>query len=57
MKYQQMWEKYPMYKKGNSWNSSICICENNEHLKSLADDSVIVCSEIISAMDSSHEQW
>ena len=45
-----------MCKKVNSWNSSICICENNEHLKSIADDSVIACSEIISTMDSSHEQ-
>ena len=45
-----------MCKKGKSWNSSICICENNEHLKSIVDDSVIECSEIISAMDSTHEQ-
>ena len=51
-----MCEKDPMCKKDNSWNSSICICENNKYLKSIVDDSVIACSEIINAMDSTHEQ-
>ena len=36
-------------KKYYSWNPSICISENGEYLKSVADDSVIVCDVIIVA--------
>ena len=28
-----------------------CICENSKYLKSIADDSAIVCDEIIDAID------
>ena len=38
-----------MCKKYYSWNPSTCICENSMYLKSFADDSAIVCDEIISA--------
>ena len=32
-------------------NPSTCISENGKYLKSIADDSVIVCHEIVSTMD------
>ena len=32
---------YHKCKKDYSWNCSICICENNKYLKSIADTSVI----------------
>ena len=32
-------------------NPSTCICENSGYLKSIADNSVIACDEIISVMD------
>ena len=30
---------------------STCICENSSYLKSIVDDSVIVCDEIISVIN------
>ena len=45
-------KKYGTCKKGNSWNLSTCICKNNRYLKSIVDDSVIVCNEIINVIDS-----
>ena len=45
-------KKYPTTKKDYSWNPRACIRENSRYLKSIADCSVIVCNEIINAMDS-----
>ena len=39
-------------KKDYSWNPSIFICENNKYLKSIVNDSVIVCDEIINVTGS-----
>ena len=39
-------------KKNYGWNSSTCICENSRYLKSIVDDSVVVCNEIINVGDS-----
>ena len=33
------------------WNPSICFCENDKYLKSIADTSVIMCDEVISVID------
>ena len=44
-------ENYRKWKKNYSYNPSTCICENSKYLKSIADNSVIKCDEIISAMD------
>ena len=33
-------------KKNYSWNPSTCICENGKYLKSIVDDSKIVCDKI-----------
>ena len=41
-----------MCKKDYSWNPSRCICEKSRYLKSIFDDSVIVCNEIISIRNS-----
>ena len=41
-----------MQKKNYGWNSSTCICENSRYLKSIVDDSVVVCNEIINVGDS-----
>ena len=38
-------------KKYYSCKTSICICENDKYLKSIADTSVITCDKIISVMD------
>ena len=38
-------------KKDYSWNSSTCACENRKYLKSIADDSLIACDEVIYVMD------
>ena len=38
-------------KKNYNCHPSTCICENSKYLKSIADNSVIKCDEIISAMD------
>ena len=40
---------YCQCKKDYVWNPSTCIRENDRYLKSIADTSVIVCSEIINA--------
>ena len=37
--------------KDYSWNPSTCICKNSKYLKSIADDSVIACDQIISVTD------
>ena len=42
-------KKYRTCKIDYSWNPSTCICENSRYLKHAADDSVIVCDEIINA--------
>ena len=42
---------YRKYKKGYSWNPSICICENSKYLKSIADTSVTQCDKIVNVMD------
>ena len=39
-------------KKDYSWNPSTCICENGKFLKSIANNSIIACDEIINAADS-----
>ena len=39
-------------KKDYSWNPSTCICENAKYLPSIANDSKIVCQEIINAANS-----
>ena len=39
-------------KKNYSLNPSTCICENNAYFKSIVDNSVIVCDEIINVTDS-----
>ena len=44
-------KKYPTYKNNYSWNPGKCISKNSSHLKSIIDDSVIVCDEIISITD------
>ena len=33
-------------KKDYSWYPSTCICENSKYLKSIADDSKIVCDKL-----------
>ena len=38
-------------KKDYSWNPSPYHCENGKYLKSIVDDSVIACDEIIFVMD------
>ena len=43
-------KNYRTCKKDYSWNPSTCICKNSKYLKSIADDSVIACDEIISVM-------
>ena len=35
-----------------NWYSSGCICQNSRYLRSVVDDSVIVCDEIINATNS-----
>ena len=40
-------KNYRTCKKDYSWNPSTCICENGNCLKSIVDDSVIACDEII----------
>ena len=40
-----------MRKKNYNWNPNICICENTKYSKYIPDTSVIMCYEIISAMD------
>ena len=32
-------------KKDYNWNPTICICENDNYLKKIADNSVIVCDK------------
>ena len=44
-------KEYRTCKKYYSWNPSIYICENSKYLKSLFDDSKVVCDEIINAAD------
>ena len=38
--------------KSCSWNRRICICENSSCLKSIDDDLVVVCDEVINVVDS-----
>ena len=45
-------KKYRTHKKDLSWNTSTCIYENRRYLKSIVDNSVIVCDEIINVTDS-----
>ena len=44
-------KNYRKCQNGYSWNSSIYICENSEHLKSIADTLVITCDEAVSVTD------
>ena len=44
-------KSYLTCQKDYSWNLSTCICENGKYLKSVLDDSKILCNEIISATD------
>ena len=50
-------KNYRTCEKNYSWNRSIrengstCFCENGKYLKSIADDSKIICDEITNAMD------
>ena len=41
------YKKYLTFEKDRSWNATICICENSRYLKSVVDNSVILCDEII----------
>ena len=41
-----------LVKKDYSWNPSTCICESSKYLKSIVDDSVTVCDEIINVTES-----
>ena len=43
--------EYKNCKKDYSWNPSPYHCENGKYLKSIVDDSVIACDEIIFVMD------
>ena len=47
------WEckNYRTCKKDNSWNPGTSVCDNGKYLKSTADDSKVVCDEIIYIMD------
>ena len=45
-------KNYHTCKKDYSWNPSTCICENSRYLKSIADNSVILCDEIINNTES-----
>ena len=36
-------KNYPKCQKDYSWNPSTCICENSKYLKSIADNTEIVC--------------
>ena len=45
------YKNYHTYKNDYSWNPSKCICENGKYLKSIADDSKIVCDVIICVID------
>ena len=45
-------KKYGKYKKDYGWNPRTCICKNSTYLKSISDDSVIVCDGIINVTDS-----
>ena len=45
-------KKYCTCKKDYSCNLNTCICEYFKYLKSIADNSVIVCDEFINATDS-----
>ena len=45
-------KKFRTCKEDYSWNSSTCICENVNNLKSIPDISINVCGEIKNARDS-----
>ena len=51
-KYQCECKNYRMCKKDYSWIPSTCICENIRYLKSIVDESVIVCDAIVNAVES-----
>lgn len=38
-----------MHKKGFAWNPARCACENGKYFKSIINDSVIRCNEIVKA--------
>ena len=38
-----------MHKKGFAWNPATCTCENGKYFKSIINDSVIRCNEIVKA--------
>ena len=44
-------KNYRKCKKYYSWNPSTCICENGKYLKSVTDDTKIVCDETRYFMD------
>ena len=50
-------KNYRTCEKSSSWNPSIrendstCFCENGKYLKSIADNSKIICDEVTYAMD------
>ena len=43
---------YQTFKKYYTWNPNTCSCKNDKYLKIVADDSKIVCDEIINVIDS-----
>ena len=45
-------KKYRPCKKDYNWNPNICIYENSTYLKSIVDDYVTECDEIINVADS-----
>ena len=51
-KCQSKCKNYHMRKKDYSWNPTRWLCKNSMYLKSVADDSVIVCDEIINVKES-----
>ena len=42
-------KKHDVCEESSTWNPSTCTCENGKYLKSIIDDSVITCDEIIEA--------
>lgn len=43
-----------MSERDHIWNPGICTCENKGYSKSIADDTVITCDEIMDAVAKSY---
>ena len=46
-----MWMSKLSWMQKRSWSLSTCICENNKYLKSVANNSVTECDEVIIVMN------